>query len=44
MKDSRALNAYMPRSISRIRPIRSKLMLPVPDTFATRPLNSSVVA
>lgn len=43
-KESTALSTYSPNRSRRICPIRSKLMLPVPETLATRPLKSSVVA
>ena len=44
IKEKAALARYRPSSRSRMRPILSKSMPPVPWTLATRPLNSSVVA
>ena len=43
-KEKAALHRYSPSVHNRIFPILSKSIPPVPLTFATRPLNSSVVA
>ena len=44
MKENAALHRYSPSVHKRIRPILSKSIPPVSLTFATNPLNSSVVA
>ena len=43
-KENAALNKYRHITAARICPIFPKSIPPVPPIFATRPLNSSVVA